>query len=191
MPINWKKEVFTLPNLLSLCRLSLIPICLQFYLMATNRQEYFLAALILAASCLTDALDGMIARRFHMISNLGKFLDPLADKLTQLTITGCLAARYIVLVPLFVLLLMKELFQLIMATVYLRQGKALPGALPAGKVSTAVLFVSLILLVMLPDMPGRMVQILALINGCFLNISLVCYLFAYWGRNKQVQDFQP
>ena len=86
---------------------------------------------------------------------------------------------------------MKELFQVIMAAIYLRQGKALPGALPAGKVSTAVLFVSLIFLVMLPDMPDRMVQILALVNGCFLNVSLVCYLFAYWGRNKQVQDFQP
>lgn len=191
MPINWKKDVFTVPNILSLCRLVLIPICLNLYLGASTPEEYLLSAVILGISCVTDALDGMIARRFHMTSNLGKFLDPLADKATQLILTGCLAVRYSVLVPLFALLVTKELIQLIAVTLGLRQGKALPGALPAGKISTTVLFVSLIFLVLVPNAPDRVIRTMALLNGCFLNISLATYIHAYWGRNKRAQDFRP
>lgn len=191
MPINWKKDVFTVPNLLSLCRLFLIPFCLQLYLEASTPEEYLLAAVLLGISCVTDALDGMIARRFHMTSNLGKILDPLADKATQLILTGCLAVRYSVLVPLFALLVTKELIQLIAVTLELRQGKSLPGALPAGKISTTILFVSLIVLVLVPHAPERMIHGIALINICFLNISLVTYILAYWDRNSQAQDFRP
>lgn len=191
MLINWKKEVLTVPNLLSLSRLFLIPVCLQLYLRAATPDAYLLAAVILGISCLTDALDGMIARRFNMTSNLGKVLDPLADKATQLILTGFLAVRYPVLIPLFALLVMKELIQLMAVTAELRQGKPIPGALPAGKVSTAVLFASLIFLVMYPNVPDRLIRIISLLNGCLLNIALVGYIFAYWGRNKSAQDFHP
>lgn len=78
---NWKKEIFTIPNLLSLFRLLLIPVYVTIYLNATTMEHYFLSAAILAVSCLTDMIDGKIARKFHMISNLGKILDPVADKL--------------------------------------------------------------------------------------------------------------
>ena len=76
---DWKKEVFTIPNLLSLFRLLLIPVYVVIYLNADSLADYYIAAAILAVSCLTDLVDGKIARHFHMISTLGKFLDPLAD----------------------------------------------------------------------------------------------------------------
>ena len=72
---NWKKEILTIPNLLSLFRLLLIPVYMSIYW----KENYYLAAAILVVSCLTDAVDGWIARRFNMISNLGKLLDPVAD----------------------------------------------------------------------------------------------------------------
>ena len=77
---NWKTEILTIPNLLSLFRLALIPVYISIYLGARSNSDYFLAASILAVSCLTDMIDGKIARHFNMITNLGKLLDPIADK---------------------------------------------------------------------------------------------------------------
>ena len=82
---KWTKEIWTIPNLLSLFRLLLIPVYVYIYLNAgDNVVNYYIAAAILAVSCLTDMIDGQIARRFHMITNLGKILDPLADKVLVL-----------------------------------------------------------------------------------------------------------
>ena len=67
---NWKKEIFTIPNLLSLFRLILIPVYASLYLSATEQYQYVLAGMILAVSCLTDMIDGKIARKFHMITLL-------------------------------------------------------------------------------------------------------------------------
>ena len=74
-----KGQVFTVPNLLSLFRLILIPFIVVYYF--TGPQT--VAIVLIAVSAFTDVIDGRIARRFHMISNLGKILDPLADKLTE------------------------------------------------------------------------------------------------------------
>ena len=74
---DWKREVFTIPNFLSFIRLLLIPVYTIIYLNAKQFQDFSLAAGILAISCLTDMIDGKIARQFDMISNIGKILDPL------------------------------------------------------------------------------------------------------------------
>ena len=80
---TWKKELFTIPNLLSLSRILLLPLYVGIY----TKKQYFTARILMALSCLTDAFDGAIARKWNMISNVGKILDPIADKLTQLTLT--------------------------------------------------------------------------------------------------------
>ena len=90
---NWKKEVFTIPNVLSMIRLALIPLYIYIYLNAKTDAHYYISAGILAVSCLTDLIDGQIARRYNMISALGKMLDPFADKATQFTLIICLAIR--------------------------------------------------------------------------------------------------
>ena len=150
---DWKKEIFTIPNLLSLFRLALIPVYVTVYLNAEEDWQYFVAGAILAVSCVTDLIDGKIARRFHMISTVGKVLDPLADKATQFTLTLCLSVQYPVLRPVLVLFVIKEGFQLIVGIIHFRKGKMLPGALMAGKICTTILFVSLIALVLFPGIP--------------------------------------
>lgn len=187
---NWKKDIFTIPNLLSLFRLLLIPVYACVYLTATENNQYILAGSILAVSCLTDMIDGKIARRYNMITTLGKVLDPLADKLTQLTLTVCLSLKYAVLYPVLGLFVIKELFQLALGLVFLHRGKMLPGALMAGKVCTTVLFVSLIVLVLLPDIVPAAVSVIAAVDALFLTISFVSYALAYFGRNVQVQDIE-
>ena len=185
---DWKKDVLTIPNLLSLFRLMLIPVYVLIYLNAAEMWEYFLAAAILAVSCLTDMLDGKIARRFHMISTLGKILDPIADKLTQFTLTLCLSIRYPVLRFVLVLFVIKESFQGIIGLMNLRRGKMLPGALLAGKICTTVLFISLIVLVLMPDLNQGIVTAIAVLDTVFLSYAFITYIFAYFGKHAKIQD---
>ena len=83
-------RIITVPNLLSFFRFCLIPVIIWSYCVKKNP---LLAGEILLLSGLTDLADGYIARRFHRISNLGKILDPVADKLTQAAMLICLFPR--------------------------------------------------------------------------------------------------
>lgn len=185
---NWKKEILTIPNLLSLFRLALIPVYMLIYLNATQSSHYFLSAAILAVSCMTDLIDGKIARHFNMISTIGKILDPLADKATQFTLIVCLAVRYPVLWYLVGLFVVKEGFQLIAGGITLRKGMMLEGALLSGKLCTTVLFVSLIVLVMIPTLSEDVVTIVAIVDAIFMIIAFTQYFLAYFGKNKKVHD---
>lgn len=184
----WKKDIFTVPNLLSFLRLVLIPVYIRLYLNATTEKDHLLAAAVLGISCLSDAADGFIARKYNMTSRLGQLLDPLADKMTQLALTICLAFRYAAWIPVLVLIVVKESFQLIAAINSYRQGKILPGAMLAGKISTAVLFISLIILVILPHPPIWLLTSVGIINILFLTDSFITYIFAYYGKNNKLND---
>ena len=181
---NWKKELFTVPNLLSLLRLVLLPVYLGAYL----RSKYLTAGGILLLSCLTDLLDGFLARKLHQVTDLGKVLDPLADKVTQLSLMACLSLQFPALKPVLWLLIGKEAFQLALAIGFLKRGRVLSGALMAGKISTAVLFASLIALVMFPELPGALVKAAALADGLVLTGSFVSYALAYFGPSPGLQD---
>ena len=78
-----KKEYFNIPNLMGYFRILIIPAFLFLYGRAETKWEYFAAFFVLALSYLTDFLDGKIARKFHMVTDWGKMLDPIADNLTQ------------------------------------------------------------------------------------------------------------
>lgn len=185
---NWKKEIFTIPNILSLFRLLLIPVYIGIYLNATEASHYFLAAAILAVSCLTDMIDGKIARKFNMISTVGKILDPVADKATQLTLILCLAVKHSVLWYLVGLFVIKEGFQIVAGMLTLRKGKMLEGALMSGKVCTTVLFLSLILLVLNPSLSETTVQVITVLDSIFMLLAFVDYVRAYYGHDRKVYD---
>lgn len=185
---KWKNEMITIPNFLSLFRILLIPVYIAVYLHAANDGQFLLAGSILALSCLTDLADGIIARKFHMITNVGKVLDPLADKLTQFALILSLCAKYSVLCPVLGLFLVKELFQTAALIFFARKGKALSGALFAGKLCTTVLFLSLILLVMFPRLPEAAVLFLTLTDAGFLFYAFAGYVNAYWGKNNCLTD---
>ena len=186
---DWKKEVFTIPNLLSMFRLLLIPVYMTIYLSAGNRMHYYyIAGAILAISSLTDMIDGKIARHFNMISTLGQVLDPIADKATQFTLIVCLAIRYPVLWIIVSLFVIKESFQLIAMCVFYRKGKMLSGALMTGKICTTVLFISLILMVLIPQMPETGVTIIAIIDGIFLLIAFADYVRTYAKQTSMIKD---
>lgn len=186
---DWKKDICSIPNLLSLLRLILIPVYVTIYLNARESTDYYLAAGILAVSCLTDMIDGKIARHFNMITSLGKVLDPLADKLTQFTLILCLALKVenTLLWYLIGLFVLKESFQLIAGSLRLRKGIMLKGALLSGKICTTILFISLILMVMMPDMPLKTINIITIIDALFLLIAFVHYVVAYYCMDSKFQ----
>ena len=185
---DWKKEILTIPNLLSLFRLVLIPVYIVIYLNARDAVDYYVAAGILAVSCLTDLIDGQIARHFNMISTIGKILDPLADKATQFALIVCLSLQYPILLYLIGLFVIKESFQLIAGGINLKKGKMLKGALITGKICTTVLFISLILLVMIPELSDNVVNILVITDIIFMVISFADYLFTYFHRESKFQS---
>lgn len=188
---DWKKDLFTIPNLLSLFRLVLIPVYIVIYLNAKDAADYYLAAGILAVSCLTDLIDGKIARHFNMVSNIGKILDPFADKITQFTLIVCLTITYPVLRILVALFVVKETFQLVAGFLILRKGKILSGALLSGKISTTVLFVSLTLMVMIPQMADHTIWILTGINCVTMLISFIGYARIYYTHSPMIQEIEP
>lgn len=187
---NWKNEIFTIPNLLSLLRLLLIPVYIRIYRNAADLRQVHLAGVLVGFSCLTDLLDGMIARRFHMISHVGMVLDPLADKLTQLSLFICLYHKYPLLHPVLVLFLLKELFQLTCFLVHIRKKQALPGALYTGKLCTSALFVSLISMMLFPEMHPQATKMLILTDIFFLLLSFGCYVLAYFGPEPALRDLE-
>ena len=74
------KEYFSIPNLMGYFRILLIPVYLFLYIRAETTEEYYMAAVVMLVSFLTDLFDGKIARRFDMVTEFGKILDPVADK---------------------------------------------------------------------------------------------------------------
>ena len=187
---NWKKEILTIPNLLSIFRIALIPLYLHIYMNAESTDDYTAAAILLAVSCFTDMIDGKIARKFNMITNLGKLLDPVADKLTQLALMICLSIHHKALRFLLMVFLIKEFFQFCAMIVSLRHGKALDGALMSGKISTTVLFGSLTIMVFCPNLEERTVNLLTGVSLVFLMLAFVDYVRAYYGKNKRIYDLE-
>ena len=170
-----KKDWVTIPNMLSLLRILLIPIFGYIYLTATQPIHYYLAAFIILLSGLTDLIDGWIARKYQQITELGKLLDPIADKLTQLTVLLCLFTQFKWVGYIVLLFLVKESFMLISSLILLKKGKKLDGAKWYGKIATAIFYVCMVYLVAFPLAVDSIVSSLILIIGFFLLLSLFLY----------------
>lgn len=151
MPIS--RQIVSIPNLLGYFRIILIPFIVWRYLTAQSITDYRAAALIIGVSGITDFLDGFIARKYNMITQLGKALDPIADKLTQGAIVLSLSFRFQWMIPLAVLFVIKEGFMGIMGIIFLKKGMMLDGAKWFGKVCTFVLYVVMFILILFPEIP--------------------------------------
>jgi len=167
--IPWK---WNIPNALSLLRIALIPVFMVLYL--THNDGWALGAL--ALSGVTDMLDGLIARRFNQITDCGKLLDPLSDKLTQVAVVVSLTTRYGELLPLAILCFVKELCQAVGGIILLRRNSEVRGSKWFGKLSTAVFYTSMLALVLFPDMSMTVEWVLiGVVGGCML-LAFLGYL---------------
>lgn len=109
--------------------------------------KYVLAALFLVFSGISDMFDGIIARKFNQITKLGKILDPIADKLTLLAVVVCMGIKFKEIIPLVVLLMVKDICMLLAGGFLIKKKIEPPSAKWYGKVSTIVFYVSVIIIV--------------------------------------------
>lgn len=179
-----KKELWSIPNLMGYFRILLIPVFCFVYLRADSLKDYYIAAGILLVSTITDFLDGQIARRFNMITEFGKFLDPVADKITHGAIAICLMFRYQYMKYLVLLMLIKEGFMAVMGIINLRHGTKLDGAKWFGKVCTASLFLVLMVLVFLPEISISAANLLIIAEMGIMFITFLLYIPEFY-RMKQ------
>lgn len=171
-----QNRVLTIPNLLSLFRLCLIPVIVWLY---CTEQNYKATAGVLLLSGATDVVDGFIARRFHMISDVGKVLDPVADKLTQGVTLICLLTRFpLMLVPI-ILMAVKELCMGVTGILFIKKTDTVPGANWHGKVTTCLLYAMMILHVLWHDIPAIASNLS--IAAC---VVMMCVSLALYGRRN-------
>lgn len=171
-----KQQILTVPNVMSLFRLLLIPVYLYLYRVQEN---YDAAIAVIVVSALTDIADGWIARKFNMISDFGKFLDPVADKLTQTAVLLSLCARYRQLFVLFGLFAAKEITMLVVGSVVLKKTNTINSAKWYGKMGTVVLELALVLLILVPQMPLAWVKLITLVCCAVMVFVLVMYQLFY------------
>ncbi len=183
-----KKEIFSIPNILSMFRIVLIPFFIYAYAKAETQTGFWVAAAIILLSGLTDLADGYIARRFNMITELGKLLDPVADKLTQAAILVALTIRYPRFLYLLILQLVREVFMGVNGYILLKKDKKLDGAKWYGKVSTAVFYCATFLLIAFPFMKESLVTLLMVVVAFFILQSFVLYTFEFAKMYKEVKE---
>lgn len=137
------KENLTVPNFLSVVRILLIIPFVYFF----SVQQYIWAGAMVAFSGLTDCFDGMIARKLNQITELGKMLDPIADKLTLVAVALCMGTLFNHILIFVILLIAKDVLMLIGGYVLIRKQIKPPAALWYGKVATLLFYFSITVLV--------------------------------------------
>lgn len=180
-----KEDFFTIPNILSYIRILMIPFYINLYLKADTVEDYYLAGMVLVLSGITDALDGIIARKTGQITDLGKLIDPVADKLTQVAVVGVMFFERPYILPLLILFVFKELFLAINNIILLRKNIYMDGALWFGKVATAVFYVFMFILVIFPSFDKSQSIPLIMITAIFQLIALVGYGRWFYAENKK------
>lgn len=177
-----RNQNWTIPNLLSVLRILVIGPFVYFFL----HDNLLWAVLMLIFSGLSDMFDGMIARKFNQITELGKMLDPLADKLTQGTIAICLAVKHPILIPILLVFFFKELGMLIGGCILLKKKKRPCAAKWYGKVGTVMFYISAVVVV-LQDVfhmqsPATLLAayILLGMTALFMLYAMVRYFLIFW-----------
>lgn len=159
-----------IPNLLSVIRLLLIPVFWIYYAAAQTVEDFHFCGLLLVISGITDIMDGLIARKFNFITDLGKVLDPVADKLTQFTVAIAICLRHPWVWPLAALLAVKDIAMAVGGFFLYKRYRRIDGSRWYGKLATVIFYVVIILLVFNPGLlDARYVWVaMAVVGGSML-----------------------
>lgn len=160
------------PNLLSVIRLLMIPLFVYAYF---NYERHWSAVIYIVAWA-TDVLDGFLARRFNWITDIGKFIDPLADKLMQIAAAACFSITDRIFLLLLIPTVIKELGMLIGGLIIIRRAKVVHQAHWYGKFASAALFVGSVA-VMLFGKPGVVNTVICLLMFVVIIFATVMYYF--------------
>ena len=129
-----------IPNILTIIRFILIPVILYFIITG----NYLLGFVFFTLSGITDILDGTIARKYNLISTFGKLMDPLADKLTQISVLATLTFKDIIPIWILVIVILKELIMIIGAS-FLYGKDVVVYSKWFGKLATVLFYLAIVL----------------------------------------------
>lgn len=159
--LSCMKDNLTIPNILSVIRIFLIiP-----FIISVFKDDYVTAVIVLAVSGLSDLFDGIIARELGQVTNLGKVLDPTADKLTLMAVMICVGIKFPNIFPFMIIMVIKEVSMLLAGAFLIRRKRVPPSAKWYGKLATVVFYISVIIIIGLKAVWE--------INIGILNISLM------------------
>ena len=189
------KKIFTIPNLLSFIRIILVPIIVVLYL----KKHMVAATVLVVVSGASDMLDGFIARTFNQVSDLGKLLDPIADKLTMLAVVFLVAIHHLPMRVMLYVMMAKEGIMLLGALVLFKTGARTCQSKLFGKLATAALYVT-IFTVMLTDVIGfvsggapilseKCLWIMAAVCCALMIAALIQYIVIFILMNQGKYDF--
>lgn len=131
--------IINYPNMLTIVRLLLIPVYLYFFL----KGEYIISGVVFSISGLTDFFDGYLARKYNMVTDLGRLLDPFADKLTLISILAVLIYMDVIPRIISITLLTREVFVLFGSGIMYLMGKDLIRPTILGKASVFLLYLAI------------------------------------------------
>ena len=183
-----KKDFFTIPNILSYFRILLIPFINWSYCAIEN---HILTIVLIFISALSDMCDGYIARRFNMISDFGKFIDPVADWLTQFSLVICVLFKYQIVWLILMLFVLRQILMFVMGlVVYKRIGKV-NSSRWYGKANTVILHSTMAIMILFPTIHPFVVNGLVSISSIAIVSSLILYGIFYYklvkGFNKKIE----
>lgn len=182
-------KTLTIPNILSFCRIILITPFVKLFL----DKNYIGAVIVIVISGLTDIVDGFIARRFHQESELGKILDPLADKLTLIAVGICLIFIEPYVLPVMIILVLKDLLMLVCGSHIVRHGIIPPKSKWYGKIGTFLFYITVgvIILMEILNYENKIISITLLtLTAVMMLFSLVMYARIFLKLNAQIKAKQ-
>ena len=191
---NWN----TIPNWMCFVRIALIPVFTVMFI----KGMYIPAFIVMIVAAMTDVFDGKIARKFNMVSNLGKMLDPIADKLSQMAIVIILIVKFWdgYLKYILFLFIVKELLMIIGGAVLLSKGMRPVAAEVWGKVATVVFYTFMIIIIALGGkgcalynvaffkpfiLPEWLITVMVVISAILAFVSLFGYLPGFLKQIKE------
>lgn len=187
MKENFWREYFSIPNIMGYFRIVLAVLYVWAFYKSLDGAPYWPIIAIIVVSGLTDFLDGKIARKFNMVTDWGKMLDPIADKVTIGAIILSLVFKYKIIIPMIVLYVIKEGYMAIAGMLLMKKGHKIEGAKMYGKVCTFATYLILIVILLIPNMSEKVVSFLVGANMGIMVYTFERYIF-YYGKLFKMRD---
>lgn len=177
MIIAHKSDLWTVPNLLTYLRFVLVvPFVILFL-----SEKYLLSAICIGLSGISDCLDGFFARKLNQVTQLGKLLDPIADKVTLISVMLCMAFYAPNVIPILVVLIAKDVAMLIGGISLLKRKITPPAAEWFGKLATIVFYFAVCIIVF---MKAAINYENLLLDDILLSVTAVAMLYALYRYAK-------
>lgn len=180
-------DLYTIPNILTYLRFLLVVPFVYFFIQAkfVDPAYYIAAAVCVGLSGLTDCFDGLLARKLNQQTSLGRILDPAADKFTLIAVAVCMVIYIPALLPLMLVLMVKDLTMMICGLILLSKKIPLPASRWYGKMATVVFYLSVSVIIFLKAVYGYENTVLITILFC---VTTACMIFALLNYSKMFLD---